>query len=140
MPRGRPRKLQGEEQGVVTAQTGEIVTETIVADEPVRSEEVKEQTKKVPQFLPYTGKDSLPPAVIDKHGRVKKAGESRYFLSGNSNAGYKLLRVYRNGKGIGRSLVRVLKVGGRTAAVNKVRYNKDKAFLEQLRKAGIPGY
>lgn len=134
MPRGRQRKLQGEEQEVPSIQTGEVVVD------PVRSEEVKEQTKKVQRFLPYTGKESLPPAVIDKHGRVKKAGESRYFLSGNSNVGYKLLRVYRNGKGIGRSLVRVLKVGGRTAAVNNVRYKKDRAFLEQLRAVGIPGY
>lgn len=140
MPRGRPRKLQGEENGVVL--DNQTVDDTV----PVRSDDVvgdvaelkKEASKS--KFLPYTGKDDLPPAVIDKRGRVKKAGEPRYFLNGNSSSGYKLIRVYRNGKGIGRSLVRVLKTSGRTASVNKARYAKDRAFLDELRKAGIPGY
>ena len=135
MPRGRPRKLQDD--GVQTP------TDVL----PVRSEEVVSPVvfKTVAQevkarFLPYIGKESLPACVVDKHGRVKKAGESRYFLSGNSNLGYKLIRVYRNGKGIGRSLVRVLKTGARTFTKNKIRASKDRAFLDELRKAGIPGY
>lgn len=134
MSRGRPRKLQ--EDGVTTPTT-ETVVRSVEVELPV-VEKVVGVVKS--RFLPYLGKESLPPCVVDKHGRIKKAGESRYFLSGNSNLGYKLIRVYRNGKGIGRSLVRVLKTGARTFTKNKIRASKDRAFLDELRKAGIPGY
>ena len=118
MGRGRPRKIRPEN----TPTNG---------NQPVVTTPVSKAA-----FLPYQGKDSLPTAVVDKRGRVKKAGEARYFLNGNSNVGYKLIAVYRSVNGVSRKLARVLK----TRSQGTERGARDRAFLEDLKKMGIPGY
>lgn len=114
---GRPRKIR-QEDGSMTEEAEN--TALMVNGKPV---------------LPYHGSDGLAEPIIDKRGKVKKAGEAKYFLNGNSNMGYKLIGVYKTGHGIRRRLVRVLKTRSQTK-----RGAADRVLLDQLRKAGIPGY
>ena len=99
----------------------ENVTTPTVEDEQIES-----------RFIPYTGSKDLPPAKLDKRGRIQKVGAPHYFLRGSESAGFKLIAVYKNGKGIGRRLVARLKS-------KKYRNPKEVLLLKELRDCGVLG-
>jgi len=88
------------------------------------------QAKNMSRYKPYVGKEELPAPTFDKKGKVVKRGEMRYFLRGTASGKVKLLGVFRNGKGIGRILVRVLHP-------NRQNKPQDKAMMQMLVKQGI---
>ena len=74
----------------------------------------------------YVNRKELPRSVRDDKGNPKGKGEPR-FLVNNTSKGQELIAVYRKHNGVGRSLVKMLKP------------KKDKALINQLRAAGVPG-
>jgi hypothetical protein len=96
--------------------------------------EAAKELKANPKWPPFEGKEKLPNDVEkNKKGRVTSRGSYRYALMLHNSGVYKLLAYFRNGKGIGSALVKVLKPNKTTK--NGVR---DRALLEELKAAGVP--
>lgn len=103
-----------------------------------QSAPVAAQKKKRAQFEPYHSREDLDSKIdpecaprIDKKGKVQAPGKSKYFLARTGDT-FKLIAVYRNGKGIARRGVRTLKP-------YKKSNPEDKAVMRQLFSMGIPG-
>lgn len=116
---GRPRKVR----------TDDVVIETETPKEEIKTVDEK-PTNNGSGMLPYAGKDSLPLCVRDADGRVTKVGDSRYFMRSTITGVVELIRVFRNGNGVGRRLVRILKP--------RRQDRNDKAIIEGYLKQGIP--
>lgn len=85
------------------------------------------------EYPPYTGKQDLEAATLGKKGYVKKHGAKRYLINRKGDK-YKLIEIFKNGRGIARRHVVTLaprKQGNRGM--------KDAAFLRRLAKDGVPG-
>ena len=127
---GRPRKLRDD-------------SAVAVQDPPVKSVERKVpktiQEYGIDDLLPYDGNtSSLKSAKVTiKQGRKDAppsrrivAGEPRFFLKRNGK-NVLLMAIYKNGKGVGRRSLRLMKVEKKKA---------DKAIYKQIKEKGIPEY
>ena len=85
------------------------------------------------KWPPFIDKEHLPKdAVLDKKGKVKKAGSVQYATITATNGTIKLVSYFRNGKGVGRRLVKILKPQKKNS-----RGAADRAFVKELRKSGV---
>lgn len=106
--------------------------------EPPASEELEKETPAVvkatvSKWKPFIDKKGLPKdAVLDKKGKIVKPGTSQYATITALNGTVKLVAYFRNGKGVGRRLVKVLKPQKKNS-----RGAKDRAFVKDLRKSGV---
>lgn len=117
--------------------------EKLAAARKAKKERLQKQDEVSPEsakakWPPYTGKDSLLKDYrVSKAGtkreKVLGRGSARYQLIMTANGSYKLLAFYRNGKGVGSSLVKILKPTKKNA-----RGIRDKSFLQTLQAAGVP--
>lgn len=149
MPRGvYQRKLKDEgntagEQKLEhavgpNATVGEVIGNVPVKVDASKMHEGFEEAvkpKKQPKFLPFTGKDSLPPWKTI--GGAKVSGDRRYYAIGfaqNNQQNLKLVSVCRLPSGIKKKCEAVLKPYKKNA-----RGANDRLIIQQLKACGIPG-
>lgn len=86
-----------------------------------------------PKWTPFEDKASLPKDVkLDKKGKVMKPGSMQYATITALNGTVKLVGYFRNGKGLARRMVKILKPQKKNS-----RGAADRAFLKQLRVSGV---
>lgn len=105
-------------------------------DAPASTEAAEPSPSKKEQLYEgYNGPESLEgkefEPKLDSKGKVLAPGKPKYFINRNGDT-YKVIAVYRNGKGIARRLVRTLKPKKRSAL-------DDRAIMRQLYAWKIPG-
>ena len=91
------------------------------------------EIKANPKWPPFIDKEHLPKdAQFDKKGRVTKAGTVQYATLTSPNGTVKLLGYFRNGKGLARRMIKLLKPQKKNS-----RGMSDRALLKELRGAGV---
>lgn len=86
-----------------------------------------------PKWPPFIDKASLPKdCKLDKKGKVVAIGTVQYATITATNGTVKLVGYFRNGKGLGRRMVKLLKPQKKNS-----RGMNDRAFLKELRKCGV---
>lgn len=102
--------------------------------EELRKRAAEARKKKANRWPPYDGdKKSLPADyVMNSKGKVRKPGSIRYAINTALNGSVEVLGFYRNGKGVAKKIIAILKVQKRLK-----QYDRDRAFLAELRAAGV---
>lgn len=114
------------------------VEESVKTESPQATTEVVEEKTKKFEYLPYTGKESLPPFRIIQKGDPERGikdrfelGEPRFAIARGERKTLKVLAFFRRPGGVVRKLYAVIKVGTKNP--------KQRELLQKLKNARVPG-
>jgi hypothetical protein len=133
MPRWPKKRDEGKAEGVISQDGGGVKTESQQA-----TTEVQEGEQKKVKYLPYTGKESLPPFRIIQKGDPARGihdrfeyGEPRFAVARGERKTLKVIAFFRRPGGVVRKLYAVIKA--------ETKNPKQRELLQKLKAAGIPG-